>query len=974
MQDVRLPLVLLCLAACSTSRAAERQLVRVAERFAEGRSDQGEVALALWAWRLEGGALARERVASAICSDEVGALLGALIDPPPLPAIDDAPLAELLVAPAGESVLERAVRSARFTRALDRVPLSTALGALDASHPWVADVRARARRAEPVLRGLVRMVDALALPVEPRTGERVRLAWLNVDPWVDDLWGHEGKAVGGWVLARSPTHVTILDDRLRRRRLAAARVVPADVDEELQRWAVGPAARARGWDPLDGRGPGAVTLRAWWALRRGRVWTAMRLAEAARTDDASPSLSGIALDLADVVEKATFIDLGLGRPRGDAVQALRRAADILAFAGAPADSTAQHRRADVVALVDRLEAQDAALRRASSPPPWSEWQRMSAQARVPHLVRALADCDGDPTDDFSPERQVKGASQRVPPDAPAPAGVRAEPPWIDGEAPWWHRRASGCSAADQLLALGELAIPALIEALPNDAPTRCVDARGGVRGLLTIGECALRLLRSIVDLRGELLPFESRWHSERQASAREWWAEVSGRGGLVTLKVARVLEEFDRSWPSQDLDSSLRWLVRHGGGREVELLRALVEATRDPEACADVVRMLGQAPHDGYDALLRGQLERDDGWVAMVAASALLARGDRRGLARVLERATDRGAPDREVLLALEILSQAGAPELAAVVLRLVDRSAFDDAARLALVGASSSPERLLALARIAARPRELPRVTPWEDTQARLAIEMLEPIPAGGRASVAPAERPRIVVDALAEALRLRADPDALEHAAVTCCLLGADPMAALAATSGHDLRPYLLRALALRDRPRRAAAATALDRLGLAGLRWLIHGVARVPRDVSEAMARASLQVVRVTVAPDAPEAVRAALEAWSEQRLDLDRVSDVLEAWETAHLSDALELVIARPSGGGGVRVSATCPPPGPDAPGWLLRVVARGAGLVHDASATRELPPSCRSTHALVRVQNALVDHPDQAARIVIRAER
>jgi hypothetical protein len=984
VQDVRLALVLLFLAACSSSRAADRQLVRTAERFAEARSDQGEVALALWAWRLQNGDSAREQVTHAICSDEAGALLDALIDPPDLPAMptidDDAPLATLLVASAGETVLERAVRSARFTRALDRVPLSVALASLDRDHPWVADVRARAARAEPVLRGLARMVDALALRVEPRTGEHVRLAWLNVDAWADDLWGYEGRAAGGWVLARTPTHVTILDDRLRRRRVAATRVAPADVDEEIRRWTVGPAALGWGEDSLDRRGCGAVALRAWWALRRGRVWTALRVAEAARAgdhDDVSAHLSVIALDLARAVAEATFIDLALGRPRADAVRSLRRAAEVLGLAGAPAEPTArcQQRRAEVVDLADRLEAQDAALRAAPPLPMWSEWRRLSARERVPQLVRALADCDGDPTEDcYTSDHQVRGASQRVPPDAPAPVDARPEPPWIDGEAPWSIRRPSGCSSADQLLALGEMAIPALIEALDDRAPTRCVDARNGVvRGLLTRGECALRLLRAIVDSPGESLPFESSWHSARQARAREWWAEVSARGGLFTLKLTHVLEGFDRGWLSEDLARSIRWLIRHGGGREVELLRTCVVARRDDEVRAGLLGLLGQAPHDGYDALLCAELRSPSGPVAMAAASALLARGDRRGVARALDRATDRGAPDDEVLLALEVLSQAGAPELGAVVLRLVDRPACDDAARLALVDVPASPERLLALARLAARARELPPVHPLEDTPARLAVEMLEPIPAGGRPSVAPAARSRVVLAALADALRRRTDPDAHEHAAVTSCLLGADAMTALSAASGHDMRAPLLAALTLRDPVRRLAAASALDRLGLAGLRWLVHGAARVPLDVTEAFARASLLVVRVTAAPEVPAPVRVALEGWLDQNLDLDRVSDVLEAWEDADM-EALELVIARPNGGGGVRVYATCPTPGPDAPGWLLRVVARGAGLERDASASRALPPSCRSTHALVAVQNALVDHPDEAARIVIRAER
>ena len=57
----QLVLVLLhLLAASPPARANDRQLVGTAQRFCEGRSDQGEVALALWAWRLEEGDAARE--------------------------------------------------------------------------------------------------------------------------------------------------------------------------------------------------------------------------------------------------------------------------------------------------------------------------------------------------------------------------------------------------------------------------------------------------------------------------------------------------------------------------------------------------------------------------------------------------------------------------------------------------------------------------------------------------------------------------------------------------------------------------------------------------------------------------------------------------------------------------------------------------------------------------------------------------
>lgn len=952
----RLLAFVLLLASCPAARAQGSDfpdldwfapVSRAAAQFEAGRSDQGEVAVALWAWRLESGAPARERIERvlelhwhlAAERDDAHALLVALLDPPPLPVIgDDAPLASLLVAPPGESILERAVRSARFTRGLDRVPLSAALDALDPHHPWVAvldprhpwveDVRARLVRIEPVLRGLACMFDRLALPVDPRVGERVSLTWLDVDAWTDDLWSHDGKASGGWILARTATDLTILDDRLGRVSVPVARTRPSDVDEELRRWSARDeraCSAYSGWTDLDERNSGSSALRAWWALRRGRVWTAARIAEGATcvSDcDEVDTLARVATELAGAVEEATRRDLAEHRPRAEGVVALRRAIAMLDLAWDVDDV-----REPLVILADRLEEQDLALSRAPPRPSGAAWQRLSPSERVPHLIRALADCDGDPT-------------------------------------------------ASELVALGELAIPALIEAMTDRAPTRCP---------LTVGECALEVLGAIVDVSGpagEFLPLRFKEEEsdalERQARARDWWAGVVARGGLVTDQMARLLQ-VDRvtAWTSTSptRQELVCWLLHHGQGREVDLIRAAVMAAPDEDVRADWLRALGQAPHDGFDDLLVAELAHADEGVAMAAAGALVERGDRRGLRTALERAANPHASDLGVIGALEALGRARAPQLPELAFRLViDRPGCDGALHSALVDLPPSPERSLVLARIAARPLELPPVDPSaeEDPPARLAVEMLEPIPAGGRVAVTSEDRPRVVVSALAQALRKRADPVALEHAAVTCCALGPEALAALCDAVGLDLRPVLLAALTHGDATRRTAARAAIARLDVPGLRWLTHDAAVVPIEVRAALIDHSLRVVRVEIDPLAPGGLVAAVESWRGEPLDLDRVADVLETWEVDGM-DAIELAITRPATGG-VRVSVTFPLAGPDAPGWLLRVVAGGAGVAHEAATNDRLRPSCRSTHALASVQSALVLHPDVSTRIVIRAER
>lgn len=984
--------------ACSAARAQERlgPLVHAADRAGDGRSDQGEIALALWAWRLERGEPARRLISEAIldCSGDARALLDALRDPPPLPALEgDEPLDLLLAAPPGETVLERAVRSARFTRGLDRVPLPATLEALDARHPWVADVRARWTHVEPVVRGLGRIFDALVLPVDPRTAERVRLASAT-GRWDGDLWSDEGKATGGWVVAKTASHLTILDDRLRRRRVAVEHARPEDVDDLVRRWAIPGEGPVSGYDALDLRSCGALALRAWWALERGQTWTAARIAEDAvlidRDDTSSTRLGMIAYELGRAVQEATFIDLSANRPRAESVATLRGAIRAVDAVGPPTDELAAEQwrelRADLLNFADRLEVQDAALRAAPQFPTWVEWERLTIEERLPHLIRALADCDGEPTSViFGGVGKVWGASQRLPLDAPAHVSLarrstfsfEIETPLVDGEPSWTDRRASGCSAADWLEDAGEVAIPALIEALADLSPSRCVGSEGEMPNPpLTVGDCAADLLGSIIGLDDlELQPrnYEGAlaYQLETQARARAWWAEVAPRGGVFPLHVAKLVElEAD----ARSRSSHASWLLRRGGGREVDLLRGLVLSAPTPEARAGWLRALGQARHDGYDALLVAELESEDTLVAMAATGALVDRGDRRGLPRAVALTIDGGATDEAVGHALAALTQAEAPELTTVALQIVvARPTCDGALLFALTPAPESAERLLTLARIAARPALLGSRVEHRDDPALWAMNALEPPEEGRRFTPLTSDRRRIVVSALAEALRRRADPDALEHAAVTASLVGHAAIAALCSGSGHDLRRPLLAALSHDDPPRRDVAKAAVERLGVDGRRWLRDGVAVVREDGHAAALGATLRVVWVDVAPEAPRGVHAALEAWHGDRLDLDRVSDVLEAWEEGEL-EALELVIDRLGRHGGVRVQATCPVAGPDAPGWLLRVEARVAGVTHEAATNDALPPSRRATHALDAVKNALIDHPDAAARIVIRAER
>lgn len=212
------------------------------------------------------------------------------------------------------------------------------------------------------------------------------------------------------------------------------------------------------------------------------------------------------------------------------------------------------------------------------PPPWPEWTQLSPEAKLPFLLRALPDCDGDPRDILGfGGGSVWRASQRVPPDAPAP---KTEPGRPVVQRPWTHRDPSGRSAADGLCALGDVAIPALIDRLTDRTPTRCVATNDEAAiGLLDAGACAWRILDRIIDdseLRFDRSPdSEDDPRAAQAAAARAWWANWSKRGGLVgyhraVLTATRRALAADPADPSERavLESRrahhTRWLAAHG--------------------------------------------------------------------------------------------------------------------------------------------------------------------------------------------------------------------------------------------------------------------------------------------------------------------------------------------------------------------------------------------------------------------------
>ncbi|MCO5167107.1 MAG: hypothetical protein M9894_12215 [Planctomycetes bacterium] len=953
------------------------------------------------------------------------ALLEALADAPAMPAFDPPAdvdgLTALLDDPPGEDPLARAVRLALLTRGLDR---QAALGqALDAladrrpDHPWVVQALARWAGARGLLAGIDALFTTLDLPFDPSSTPRMTVvgAWSNDDDDDDDeddededVDGDDPKGredvAGAWLLERDGDHATLMDDRLRRRKLVLGRrssatgplpkLEPRDLDADLRDCWLGTEGVPLGPGPRRHATAGSLALRAWWALRAGRPWSAACLAQACAPDETrrpgreADALSWIAVDVARAVQLAAFVDLGDLRPRGPIAATLRRTAAALDLPPRlgpldPAwdDPERLELRAEVLDLAARLEAQEAALRDAPPLPTWDEWQALEPAERLPHLLRALPDLDGDPVDVLGfGGGSPWGATQRVPPDAPP----RERRPGAGGGFVRPRLRpASGRSAADGLVELGEVAVPALIDVMHDLSPTRCVGNDGDEPALLlTVGAVAEQVLLRIADLdplepTGDLGDHAA-YRRAMQVAARAWWEAWAPRGGLVAwhldrLHVAAGLadpEAHDRARARH-----LRWLLRHADGRERGVVEALVRAERDPTERARWIDALSAARGDAYHDLLLEALASDDDALAMAAGAALLARGDRRALVRAgpLARAAvsgerpSGGGPDR----ALGLVLTAQTPEAPGLVVLATATRPDLDAWMLQVAPRLPAPESFLSLARLAARPRAAADRAAWVGEHARAAL--------AARLGLGDAVA---AVDALAEALRLRPDDEAREHAAVTAALLGGGALASVSSRAGVDLRGPLLAALVTDDLPRRHAAEAALERLDADALAWLAQ-VARGPARaaVDEARARAAdadarvqrrraWRVVEVTVAPGVPGDVRARVETWWERPLDLALVADLLAAWEDA-FAGALEVVIERPASGGvHVRLSGA-PGPRPEGP-WPLVVEVDLPGLVRRHADASARCPSGRVDEALAGAQAALAD--DAPARVTVRAWR
>ncbi len=958
----------------------------LAERFNRASAlELGEVGLALWRLRDEPDELTRAAWDDTTprWGGRARDVLDALLDRPPLPRVEG-PLAlealvTLLEPPSGEDALRRIVRTTTFTRGLDRQPsLDLALTALEArrpGHPWVAEARALRERTREVLAGIEAVFAALALPIDPRTTPRVTLPERRRGP--DEvprehpLTRLARRGSGAWVL-RTGEGPRFFDDRLRLGPAPATDLEPRDVEDEVRDWALGSGHGSFHLDPLGVRGAGSTALRAWWASRLGLPWTATRLAGqcASDRDPIAPAevLSDVAIDLAGAVQVACFHALGAGAPRGPLALALRRSAAALevplAFGALDEEDGADRPRleSEVLELASRLEEQDAALRVAPPIPVWAEWQLLTPAERVPFLVRALPNLDGDPSDILGfGGGSAWRATQRVPADAPPPDERRRRDvggfSFERGDDHPFDRTPSGRSAADELVRCGEAAIPALIEALSDPGLTRCMSSDGDlVIGVMSVAEIAHDVLTRIISNQDvsflRPLPAGEEWSypaqlRARQAAAREWWATWAPRGGLFALHLEGLLEaerEIARGGEGArggrySRGHRVAWLHEHGGGREVETMRALLLSATAPSQRTEWIDLVSDAPHDGYVDLLRTELDAGSPRCAMAAAAALLDRGDRRGLPRaraLLEAAFASPEPvadeDLEaVQRALWLLLHADMQAYDILLRAAEARRSFDDDLARPYGPPLPAVVAPLVLARIAARPWELPPVPtsgplpPARVALDRLRHEQLEPL--------REEDRGRLIAAALADALRARRDPIMVRHAAVTAAL--ARCLDLLVSAADVDPIPVLVAALADDDPVPRQAAIDALDRLPRA---WAERLEAAAPEEacalLASARRRAERRVVAVETSREVPLDLHEALVSWRGELLDVERVRAALAAWSLTDAT-ALRLTLERVGTERGLRVSASCSAADASAIELAVEVDGADAGEVEGA---------------------------------------
>lgn len=596
-------------------------------------------ALTLEAWRRAAAAPeVRATCARAAASEVQGTpvhrlllALAAATPPPPLQPSAD------VVTSRPDGPLEESHRSLTLLAWVDGAPAER-LAALRAraKDDLAVEALAHVDEARAALERLEALAPTLGVP-DPRTAGRVSGPFLN----------------RGWLLARRPDHLEVMDDSgfLQRWPLDCP-VAPADPFTEAL---VAPHAR------LVERARGCA---AWLAARLGERLLALALLS---TPDPGASARAWLDDLAAARTAELVRDWRDGAPAAEVRERLR---PLLAAAAGP----------DLIVAQELLRGLDAIERDAAGwrPPTWAEWSELGLEERRAAIAAA-----------------ARAGAFDAPLPADAPPGPMGRP----------------LTTRERLLELGWEGIPTLIELV--DAPHPLAkDPSGwvdhGDSYVPTLGSVCAELLRARG--LGGLWP-------DPQEKARAWWEQwgAAGPGAwwTETLRAADRTEFADLA-PAARRDAP--WVVRATLRARLEAEPDAAERaawlSQAIGAPPDLTWLYDRAELDDRLALVRLGASLSPGAPLRPGARSHLGRTLRGALAATLagQPADVADPPDFVATATAALVSDVAAwrddPRRRGPLLRTALRLGPLPAARLADAGADLRPDLVLALADPARAPQ----------------------------------------------------------------------------------------------------------------------------------------------------------------------------------------------------------------------------------------------------------------------------
>jgi hypothetical protein len=192
--------------------------------------------------------------------------------------------------------------------------------------------------------------------------------------------------------------------------------------------------------------------------------------------------------------------------------------------------------------------------------------------------------------------------------------------------PWPFEPTRGNGAMKKLASLGLPAVPALLEALKDDRPTRSVyrnNRYGGGAWPSNVNDLAVQALQEIAGVNffwlipnGGGMKYEDRWR-EMRTLAEDWWKTTQEKGDTDWLR-ARVVSG------SEGAQYCLEAIAKKHPDALAELATRTVPTLADPRIRADIVKQLEKIQTPEVNQLLLTELTDGPTRVNRVAAAYLL--------------------------------------------------------------------------------------------------------------------------------------------------------------------------------------------------------------------------------------------------------------------------------------------------------------------------------------------------------------